>query len=488
MRGVTGKLATRRVLDRRMLRRLCFVALVACSSSPHHTAPPVGDHGVDIANLESQLPPYLASIGEGVVNQTLSGFVLVAQHDQVLYAHAFGFANRDKQRPATADTSFRIGSVTKQFTAAAILRLEQDGKLSVQDTVGKLLPEYAGPAKAVTVHQLLTHTAGVPSYTENAPLMERRATAITVNDLLATFSNLPLEFEPGSKFRYSNSGYIILGAIIERVSKMPYKQYLATKLFGPAKLRHTEVGDATAETDRADGYTLDADKLVAAHPIDMSFPFAAGAVRSTANDLVRWHRALADDTILNATERAKLYTPALDKYAYGWRITEEKGHQVIGHNGGIDGFGTFYLRVPDADLVIVAWSNVEAVAADPAGQAALAAALGDKLTPLAKIEVVAADPAVIARVTGTYKLTDESRAQIIALGAPQTLVDAIASMDLSGIPEGILMKAIGQAGANMVPTADGSYYNLPNKVRLRFAADGKSFVLEQNTLKITYQR
>ncbi len=151
--------------------------------------------------------------------------------------------------------------MTKQFTAAAILRLEQDGKLSVQDTVGKHLPCLTGPAKDVTIHQLLTHTAGIPNYTADPTLMENRAAPIDVRELVASFAAKPLDFTPGTEFRYSNSGYILLGAIIEAASGMTYKQYLEAKLFGPARLAHTEVGDAIGVADRAEGYSLDGDKL-----------------------------------------------------------------------------------------------------------------------------------------------------------------------------------------------------------------------------------
>src|SRR4051812_11639457 len=165
-----------------MLRWLAvaLVALVACGGNapapaPPPPKPPVGDHAVDVANLNAQLPPYLASVGGGSPVRALSGYVLVAQHDQVLYGQGFGLADRAKQRVPTADTSFRVGSVTKQFTAAAILRLEQDGKLAVEDKVSKHLPDYPGPGKDVTIHQLLTHTAGIPNYTGLDKLMEHRA-------------------------------------------------------------------------------------------------------------------------------------------------------------------------------------------------------------------------------------------------------------------------------------------------------------------------
>jgi D-alanyl-D-alanine carboxypeptidase len=476
-----------------MLRWL-VVALVACGGSSPAPAPPppVGDHGVDIANLNAQLPPYLASIGGGVQTWALSGYVLVAQHDQVLYGQGFGLADRATSRVPTADTSFRVGSVTKQFTAAAILRLEQDGKLAVEDKVSKYLPDYPGPGKDVTIHQLLTHTAGIPNYTDLDKLMERRAEPITVHDLLAAFWALPLDFTPGTKFAYSNSGYVILGAIIERVSGMPYRRYVAEHLLGPAQLAHTEVGDAIGAADRAEGYTIANHALVPAHPIDMSLPFAAGAVRSTARDLVRWHRALSGEAILSAREREKLYRVEQHKYAYAWVVDDVAGHRAVWHNGGIDGFGTSYWRVPDADLVVVAWTNVEGVPIDPVGKAAVEAALGGKLVPTAPEKPGMLDRSLIERVVGTYTLTDDAKTKLAALGAPQKMIDSLLAITLTATAGGLEMKPTGPSSFELVPSADATFYNADHAIRIRVdvPASGpvSSITLEQRDIKLRYQR
>ncbi len=469
-----------------MSRRLSLASLLvlsACGGAPAVPKQPVGDGGVNVANLTAQLPPYL----DATVN--FSGFVLVAQHDQILFEHGYGFADQMTKRVATADTSFRIGSVTKQFTSAAILQLEQAGKLTIGDTVGKLLPDYTGPAKDVTVHQLLTHTAGIPDYTENDALMDRRADKMSPQEILHSFSDLPLEFTPGSQHKYSNSGYILLGLIIEKVSGEPYEQYMRTHLFVPAKLEHTVVGDAIGAADRAEGYERD---RTPAHPIDMSVPYAAGSIRSTAHDLVRWHRALSGDTILPATERAKLYQPALEKYAYGWVVDEVVGHGVVWHNGGIDGFGTSYWRVPDADLVVVAWTNVGGFRIDPIAKAAVEAALGGKLTPPVKEKAGTLDTALVERMVGTYKLDDAGKAELTKLGAPPKLVEDVATMEIAATPTGFSAKPAGQPPVEMVPSADGSFWNAESEVRIRVdvspSGPVKAFHLEQHKLKVTYTR
>lgn len=474
-----------------------LATLAACGSNPAPTTTPVakpavGDLGVDVANLNAQLPPYLASLSGGSKLRELSGYVLVAQHDQVLYGHGFGFADRAKQRIPTAGTSFRIGSVTKQFTAAAILRLEQDGKLAVTDKVSKHLPDYPGPGKDVTIHQLLTHAAGIPSYTAMPEVMERRASPFTVRELLATFWDRPLDFPPGSKFSYSNSGYAILGAIIERASGMPYAQFLQQRLFRPAGLDHTEVGDAPVAADRAEAYRIEVQAIGAAAPIDMSVPFAAGAVRSTADDLVRWHRALSSDAILSAAERAKLYQPEQNGYAYGWAIETVAGHPAVSHNGGIDGFGTSYWRIPDADLVVVAWTNVEGVMIDGVGKAAVEAALGGTLTPEPQATPGTVDRALIERLAGTYQLDDDSRAKLTTMGAPQAMLDSIASLAITPTAAGIELKPAGQPAIELGPTSDGSFYNADHAIRIRFTATTagpiQAVTLQQRKLELGFHR
>jgi CubicO group peptidase (beta-lactamase class C family) len=480
-----------------MLRvAVALVLITACGgASPPTPVPraPVGDHGVDVSNLESQLGAYLASVGAGVPDAAFSGYVMVAQHDQPIFSRGYGFADRGAKRPPTADTSFRIGSVTKQFTATAILKLEQDGKLRVEDTVGKILSDYTGPAKDVTIHQLLTHTAGVPSFTDAPGYEAIKNKPHSPAQLLALFADQPLAFPPGTKHVYSNSGYVLLGAIIERASGMTYAKYLGDALFAPAGMSSTEVGDAPSARDRAEGYQLDPkDHAVAADPIDMTVPFAAGAVRSTANDLMRWHRAISSDVILKQPARAKLYKPALDDYAHGWGVREIDGRRVYSHGGGIDGFRTAYMRLPESDVVIIAWTNVLGVDFDELDGVAFAATFGKNVPPIAKIEKGRVDPAVTARLAGTYQLDEKSKAAAAALGLPEAVLASVMSITVTANPEGITMKPVGQDALEMIPLADGSFWAKGPKVQISFVVPASGpiieVVLKQGPLGLTYRR
>ncbi|MBA2544390.1 MAG: beta-lactamase family protein [Deltaproteobacteria bacterium] len=309
--------------------------------------------------------------------------------------------------------------------------------------------------------------------------------------LLALFWNKPLDFEPGSKFAYSNSGYAVLGVIIERASGMSYAAYLQQALFAPAKLERTVVGDAVGVPDRAEGYRIDGDDIVPADAIDMSLPYAAGAIRSTANDLMRWHRALTGDAVLGAKARAKLYAPALDHYAYGWVAQDVLGRSTVWHNGGIDGFGTMYWRIPDADLVVVAWTNVADIRVDPIGKAAIEAALGGKVKPN-ELERGTLDPEIVARLSGTYDLSTDEKKRLIALKVPQQLIDSITTIELTPGNVGIVLKPNGQSQVELEPMLDGSFFDSTHQIKVQFVVPWSGPVgavkLEQGELAITYQR
>jgi CubicO group peptidase (beta-lactamase class C family) len=469
---------------------LILVALAACGSPSRPTPEPAPV--IDVAHLEAELTAHVESYGRNWgERRKLSGFVLVAQGDRTLYAHAFGYADREQRVAADADTSFRIGSVTKQFTAAAILRLAEQGKLSVTDTIGQHLPDYPAVGAGVTIHQLLSHTSGIPSYTGFPELMASRDRPRTTAELLATFWERPLEFTPGERFVYSNSGYAVLGAILEQVSGEPYGEHMA-RLFADAGMTRTVYGDAVGLPNRALGYEPGGDGLVPAPPIDLSVAFAAGGVRSTANDLAAWHRALAGDRILSEESRRVMYTPVRDDYAYGWFIDDVNGHRVIGHGGGIDGFLTDYLRIPDLDLVVVTWSNNAGLDPAPIGRAAVTAALGGDLEPVDEPAVVAIDAAAAARMTGSYRLDDASREAAAGLGVPPEVIESVLTIDVTFEGERLTIKPVGQPAFPLEASSPTTFLaiEIGVTVEVTLPAEGPAsgLTLTQGALALTYQR
>lgn len=293
-------------------------------------------------------------------NRAFIGSALVAKNGKILLEKGYGMANIEFGVPNTPDTKFRLGSITKQFTATSILQLEEQGKLSVSDLACKYVPECPDSWKAVTIHELLSHTSGIPSYTDGPEFMKPAMMRIprTPLEVLLLTKDKPLDFQPGEKYKYDNSGYIFLGVIIEKVSGEKYADYLRRHIFGPLDMQDTGF-DVTAEIlkNRAAGYAPQrGGGFHNADYIDMSLPYAAGSLYSTARDLYRWDRALYTDKVLTKASKEKMWTPVKNNYGYGWGINT-RGHKQYSHGGGINGFSTFIARYPDDDAFVVVLSN-----------------------------------------------------------------------------------------------------------------------------------
>lgn len=309
-----------------------------------------------IANLDA----YFDKMGQ---QNLFSGAVLVARGDEVLLSEGYGLADRKQEIPNTPQTRFRIGSLTKQFTAMAILILESQGKLTVDDPICSYLADCPKAWASITIHHLLTHTSGIPNFTELLDYRSLRATPSTPLQTIARFRDLRLDFPPGMYWRYSDSGYVMLGYIIEQVSGQSYADFLQTFIFTPLQLRNT--GYDHAASGIAVGYAEQYASLPAEF-IDMSIPYAAGALYSTVEDLYRWEQALSTDELVPQIYLDKMFAsqvviPGSDgwAYGYGWAIGTEFGREVDMHTGGIEGFVSLIACYPVDAIVVVVLSNQE---------------------------------------------------------------------------------------------------------------------------------
>ncbi len=296
-----------------------------------------------------------------------NGAVLVAENGAVIYKKGFGDANMEWGVANTPATKFRIGSVTKQFTATLILQLMEEGKISLDGTISDYLPGYP-PVQGdkVTIHHLLTHTSGIPSYTGLPGFMqENTRDPYAPDSFLTFFSSLDFEFEPGSEWRYNNSGYFLLGAIIEKVTGKAYDEVLRERILDPLDLHHTgyEHNDDVIP-GFASGYAKTFEGYRRAPYLDTSIPYAAGMMYSTVEDLFKWNLALYTDQIFEDPEtKTKMFTPYLSNYAYGWMVQDmpigETGEttKAIRHGGGIFGFTTTFIRLVDDRHVIAMMDN-----------------------------------------------------------------------------------------------------------------------------------
>lgn len=294
-----------------------------------------------------------------------SGSVLVADQGRIVLQKGYGLADRTTGTPNMPDTKFRIGSLTKQFTAALVLQLVEQGKMKLDGRVGDYLPDYPSAAgRALTLHQLLSHTSGLPEYSAQPAFAAIATMPQSPTQLVALFASLPLDFTPGSQFHYSNSNYILLGAIIEKVTGQPYAQVFDTQIARPAGLRATTYAPTEpADARRAAGYQPTPTGLLPAPPIAMSVPYAAGAITSTVTDLYRWNEALLRTEALSAASQRLLFTPVKENYAYGWMVFKSRigaapdTVQIQEHNGAVNGFASFLVRVPQRRQCIVLLDN-----------------------------------------------------------------------------------------------------------------------------------
>ena len=295
-----------------------------------------------------------------------NGSALVAENGRVIYRQGFGMANMEWGIPNTPDTKFRLGSITKQFTAMLTLQLVEQGKLKLDAKISDYLPDYRQDiGQKVTIHHLLTHTSGIPSYTGLPGFFDNVSrNPYKVADFVKKYASGELEFEPGTKYVYNNSGYFLLGAIVERVTGKPYEQVLKENIFDPLGMKNTGYDHHdTLIQKRASGYRKTADGYTNAPYLDMSIPYAAGSMYSTVEDLYLWDQALYADKLLSVQSKEVMYKPFLENYAYGWVVTDasfkqnNQPVQVITHGGGINGFATTIVRFPKEKNLIVILDN-----------------------------------------------------------------------------------------------------------------------------------
>ncbi len=356
------------------------------------------------AELMAKFEAYMTA---SVRVKQFSGAVLVSRNGETIFARGYGFANVEHQVPNTPRTKFRLGSITKQFTAMAILILKDSGKLALDAPIGKYLDDAPKAWDGVTIHHLLTHTGGIPSFTSAPDYLKKMMMPETVKSMIARFRDKPLDFAPGKKFSYSNSGYFLLGAIIERVTGNSYEAYLKEAIFDPLEMKDTGYDHfATLLPNRASGYTREGDKLENADYLDMSQPYAAGSLYSTVEDLAKWDRALTAEKLITKDSYAKMYTPVKSNYAYGWVVTD-KPHRELSHAGGINGFVTEIVRLPDEHLCVIVLCNVLPMNPGRAAHDLAAIALGEKYEHPKERQVATVAPKLLAEYVGKYQLEDK---------------------------------------------------------------------------------
>jgi CubicO group peptidase (beta-lactamase class C family) len=325
-------------------------------------------------------------------------------------------ANLELAVPLAPDMVFEIGSITKQFTAAAIMVLSEEGKLAVSDPMTRHLPSYPSYGQNITVEHLLTHTSGIVSYTGIPGYMASNVMKdLTVQQLIDVFKDRPVEFAPGERYAYNNSGYILLGAIVEAASGMRYADFVRKRFFEPLGMKTAYYGCSTCIIPRrASGYDGGPNGVTNQRYLSFTQPYAAGSLMMTVSDLHRWSRALFGGKVVSAASLKRMTTPYVLKngestgYGYGLGIGNLRGRRAIRHGGGIFGFTTDALYLPDQDVFVAVFSNNAAGGINPGLPASKLAALavGD---PFPEFTEVALSEDVLRRYVGVYEVNKDVR-------------------------------------------------------------------------------
>jgi D-alanyl-D-alanine carboxypeptidase len=441
--------------QRRSLHCIASVAIVlaAWSSAPQVVAAKV--------KSQSQTAAYDAAIAS-IYQATSPGATFIVTKDgKTVYQGATGLASVAQQQALKADDVMRIGSVTKQFTAVAILMLMEEGKLKLTDTVTTHLPDYPVTGKDITIAHLLTHTSGIPSYTDKPGYMQNSNYQISVTDLMAKFKDAPLSFPTGTRWSYNNSAYVLLGAIIEKISGQSYGAFLAKRIFIPLNMKDTAVeGMERSGRQRIAGYQLSSGMVIPAPAIDASHAYAAGAMVSTTADLARWGAALQGGKFLKpetwkaALTAFRLKDGSSTDYGYGWFLEKLAGVDTAEHGGGINGFHTYQLWLPSERVFVAVLSNfMEPQGKHVATAKRLAAIAIGKPFPILK--AVKVDDATLQQHVGVYRINDQTN-RIISLR------------------DGTLyMQRTGGAESALIPASPTLYFVDSSLVTVAFERDAK---------------
>ena len=346
--------------------------------------------------------------------------VLIAKNGEVIYCKGQGMANLEWQIPIEPEMVFRWASITKQFTAVAILILLEQGKLKLDESITTYLPDYPLADQPFTIRHLLTHTSGIVSYTDMPEWMSLWRKDFTVPELIDLFKDKPKVFAPGEKYAYNNSGYILLGAIIEALSGQTYVEFINTHIFEPAGMK-TAVYDQPQKIipQRVSGYSQSPDGFINAHFVSMTQPYAAGALAGSVYDLFAWDQALYGEKLLKQSTLALAFEPftlndgSLSHYGFGWGLVDYRGHRLLSHSGGIHGFTTLAIRERSSKTYVAVLTNLDARSPDLLAYQLMGEAFGK---PLRVPEGIPLSKKVLEKRVGQFKINEATSRKIFIDG------------------------------------------------------------------------
>lgn len=408
----------------------------------------------DLARIENIVQTYVS-------DKKFMGCVLVARGSNVLLDKGYGFANLEWEIPNSPAAKFRLGSVTKQFTAASILLLQERGKLKVTDPVKKYMPDAPAAWDKITIFNLLTHSSGIPNFTSFPDYASQEPFDTTPEKLVARFRDKPLEFQPGEKMSYSNSGYVLLGYLLEKISGESYEKLVQENIFTPLGMKDSGYDSNSAiMSHRASGYVPGPTGPTNAGYINMTVPLSAGALYSTTEDLLRWEQGLFGGKLLSPSSLQEMTTPFKNEYAFGLQVHIVNGHKVIDHGGGIEGFNTTLAYYPDDKLTVIVLGNLNGSAPQEIASKLAAVAHGEKVVMPSERKEVPVDSKLFNGYVGRYEL------------APNFI------LTVSREGDDLFTQATGQPKLQIFPESDRDYFLKVVDAQITFVTDSNGRATE----------
>lgn len=348
--------------------------------------------------------------------------VLAMKGDTVVFRNAYGSANLELNVPLRPEMVFRIGSLTKQFTAVAIMMLVEEKKISLDDEITRFLSDYPTNGHRITVTHLLNHTSGIKSMTGMPKWLPVVRNDMSTKEMVDFFKNEPMDFPPGEKFKYNNSGYYLLGVIIEKVTGKTYETVINERIFKPLGMKNSYYGNHhRIVPNRASGYKPGNSGYLNADFLSMTQPYSAGALISSVDDFKIWEMAIREGKLLSQKSWEQLFTPLklndgkpLD-YAFGWIVSKFWGHRMIAHGGGIFGFSTFALRIPEEKIFVAVFSNCPG---QPPGSGNVAQRIAGLLLGKNTLDMKAikVEPKILEAYAGVYQIDKDKTRTVIVEG------------------------------------------------------------------------
>jgi CubicO group peptidase (beta-lactamase class C family) len=397
--------------------------------------------------------------------ERFAGSVMVARSNQIVFIKGYGLANRELEVANAPNTKFRLASLTKQFTALCILILQEQGKLSVEDPISKYLPGSPNTWSNIRIRHLLNHTSGIPDYTKLPDYISTMTLAYPPEKMMKSLGDKPLEFEPGERFAYSNSGYVLLGYIVEKVSGRSYEQFLQQFVLQPLGMKDS--GCDRFETilpHRAAGYTEDGDTWVNAAYTDTTCPQGDGALYSTVEDFFHWYQCWREHKLVSADSWKAMTTPVKENYGFGIAVVEQFGQKELAHDGRVNGFVASMRWFPGSDVFVAAFANSDSAHSGEVADNLAALLLGQPLSRPREQTSIKLQASQLESLVGRYGMVEKP--------------DTICTVTASG--ERLFLQTTGAAKLELLPESETNFFikEVPN-IRVTFWKDasGKVFRL-----------